>query len=73
MQQVLFEWQTAFHQNVAQSQQALRKLLVGRGVFTRDPDGSYTFTAGGRLEAIVAGRVPGFPPLVVFPIGFVGW
>jgi hypothetical protein len=51
------EWQTALHENVAQSQQALRKLLAGRLVFTPDPDGGYTFTAEGRLDAVVAGRL----------------
>ena len=63
------EWQTALHENVQQSQQALRKLLAGRLVFTPDRDGGWSFTAEGRLEAVVAGRLPGLPTSVVSPTG----
>ena len=70
MEQVLMEWQTALHENVQQSQQALRKLLAGRLVFTPDRDGGWSFTAEGRLEAVVAGRLPGLPTSVVSPTGF---
>ena len=70
MASVLMDWQTALHENVAQSQQALRKLLAGRLVFTPEPDGGYTFTAEGRLDAVVAGRLPGLPTSVVSPTGF---
>ena len=45
------EWQTALHENAQQSEQALRKLLAGRLDFTPDPDGGWSFTAEGRLEA----------------------
>ena len=69
MASVLMEWQTALHENVQQSQQALRKLLAGRLVFTPDPDGGYHFTAEGRLDAVVAGRLPGLPTPVVSPTG----
>ncbi len=68
MESVLMEWQTALHENVQQSQQALRKLLAGRLVFTPDDDG-WSFTAEGRLEAVVAGRLPGLPTSVVSPTG----
>ena len=73
MASVLIEWKTALHEHVAQSQQALRKLLAGRVIFTPDPDGGYTFTAEGRLDAVVAGRVPGLPTSVVSPTGHVRW
>ena len=69
MASVLMEWQTALHDNVPQSQQALRKLLAGRLVFTPEPDGGYTFTAEGRLDAVVAGRLPGLPTSVLSPTG----
>ena len=39
MASVLIDWQSALHENVQQSQQALRKLLAGRLVFTPDDDG----------------------------------
>ena len=46
-----------------------RKLLAGRLVFTPDPDGGWSFTAEGRLEAVAAGRLPGLPTSVVSPTG----